>query len=581
MILPDKTSELVAFAKRTIDDCRASQAQRAAAYRQYGQWVETGRMAGGLALCNVLYGHEDRLASHLYSPSELRFAIDYENIYEKEWLEKGAVAARVVSRIWEAKDIDILFGHGVKEALDYGWCGLKQIAGRDDNGIFVFKGARLVMPWNFGVYNEGVNSFDDQEAFVETMWLNKWEVWRRVRHLPNAEALYNRILGNANKETGVGAPTSFMHQVLSTAVLDTSLQNMTQPQPGGIVQLTNDPNFSTLGPTIATELYPMHELWVRNDARALGFTTIVMFEPDILVAPTANMPRINLFIERNRAGQNGPMLTSDDHPYNPIYANHVTDYFWNRSEIVDLMELQAWLTEHLDDTKRLMGQQIDKIFGFTGDGIGDEIMATFRTSGYVGAPTGSKIEDFTPKMPEQLIPITGQILMLMDRASGFPPIMSGQGEPGVRAGVHADTLMKTGSPRLRDRSLLIERLVAAAASTTLEVFKAKDPRVYWTNPQNELTEFHLEQLPEDARIAVDSHSASPIYHDDQMQLLAFGLKAGVVTPESFIEQSPLAHKDILIQRLKEKEQAQQVLMQQHPEFFARGGTGRRKSDLAA
>ena len=52
--------------------------------------IATGRAAGGLALANILYGHIDRLASHLFSPSGLRFAMDYENLYEKEWQEKGA-----------------------------------------------------------------------------------------------------------------------------------------------------------------------------------------------------------------------------------------------------------------------------------------------------------------------------------------------------------------------------------------------------------------------------------------------------------------------------------------------------------
>lgn len=578
MILPDNAAQLVPFALARIEDCRVSQAMRASAYRQYGQWIETGRAAGGLALCNVLYGHEDRLASHLFSPSELRFAITYASRQTKEWLEKGAVAARFISDEWEAKDIDLLFGHGVKEALDYGWCGVKQLAGRGDDGSFLFNGARLVMPWNFGVYNEGLNSLDDQECFVETMWMNKHEVWRRIRHLPQAEKLYQRILGNATKESGVGTPSSFMHQVLSTAVLDTSLQNLTHPQPGGIVQLSNNANFSTLGPQVAAELYPMHELWVRNDARANGFTTICIFEPDILICPTENMPRINLFIERNKPGQNGQMQTSDDHPFNSIFANYVPGYFWGRSEIVDLMELQAWLTEHLDDTKRLMGQQIDKLLFFVSqDGITDEIYGQFRQSGYGSLAPGSDIKDMTPRLPEQLIPLIGQILMLMDRTSGFPPIMSGQGEPGVRAGVHADTLMKTASPRLRDRSLLVERLCASAASTTLAVLRAKEAKALWTVAENEDSEFLLEQLPGDARVTVDSHSSSPIYHDDNAQLLAWGVKAGIITPESAIEQLPFSHRDILIQRLKEKEAAQQKMMQEHPEFFAKGG-GRRHGD---
>lgn len=567
MILPQSTKDLIEFAKKRIEDCRVSQGQRASAYRQYGQWLETGRAAGGLALCNVLYGHVDRLASHLFSPSELRFAIDYESHQPREWLDKGAVAARLVSRQWEARDIDLLFGHGVKEALGYGWCGLKQLAGRGDDGGFEFRGARLVMPWSFGVYNEGVNSLDEQECFVETIWLNQWEVWRRVRHLRDAERLYKRILGNATKDTGVGQPTSFMHQVLSTAVLNTSLQNMTQPQPGGIVQLTNDPNFSTLGPQVAAELYPMHELWVRNDERANGFTTICLFEPDILVAPTENMPRINLFIERNRTGSN-EMLTSGDHPYSAIYANYVPGYFWNRSEIVDLMELQSWLTEHLDDAKRLMGQQIDKILAFISqDGITDEIYGTFRQSGYIGLAPGSDVKDLTPQLPAQLIPLISEILALMDRASGFPPIMQGQGEPGVRAGVHADALIKTGSPRLRDRSLLVERLCASAGCTTLAVMQAKDARAYWTDPDKSQTDFLLSQLPEDRRITVDSHSSSPIYHDDHAQLIAWAIKSKILGPEDAIEQLPFAHKDIILQRLAARQKAEQELIAKYPEIL--------------
>ncbi len=175
-----------------------------------------------------------------------------------------------------------------------------------------------------------------------------------------------------------------------------------------------------------------------------------------------------------------------------------------------------------------------------------------------------------------LIPMISEIIQLMNLVSGFPPVMSGQGEPGVRAGVHADTLMKTGSPRLRDRSLLVERQCTAALDVTLSFYQAKNAKAYWTNPNDEMTDFTLEQLPEDRRISVDSHSGSPIYHDDNAQLLAWGVKSGIVTGESAIEQLPFAHKDVLIARLKEKEAAQKKLMEEHPEFFEKGG-GRRQA----
>lgn len=566
MRIPQNEKELTEFAVKLGADCRVSQARRVSAYKQYGQWIEAGRATGGLALANMLYSHLDRLASHLFSPSELRFAIDYKYRYTKQDLEKGAVAAREVSREWERTNVDMLFGHGSKEALGYGTCILKQLAGQDGQKNFLYRGARLVMPWDFGVYNEKVNELGDQEAFGETVWMTKHEVWRRVRNLPDAEKLYKRALGNAKKEEGSGTPNSFMHQVLSTATLNTTGIPST-PQPGGIVQLSNDPNYAMFGPDVAAELYPMHELWVRDDNRDDDYTTIQLIEPDILVAP--RLKHANLFSE-------------DCQPYTLIQPNFVPGYFWGRSEVVDLMMLQSWLSEHLDDTKRLMGQQIDKLLAFPGyEGLNDELYAQFRSQGYMGLPPGADVKDLTPQMPPALLPLITEIIQLMNIVSGFPPIMSGQGEPGVRSDVHAGTLIKTGSPRLRDRSLLLERQCANAADITLSLLQAKEAKAVWTSAENEQSDFVLSQLPDDRRISVDAHSSSPIYADDHAQLLAWGLKSGIVTGESAIEQMPFAHKDILIARLREAEAAKAKFIQEHPEVLSGGRSRQNAGHLRA
>lgn len=559
MRLPQDTKRLTKTALDIVDVCTEGQGNRAAAYRTYGNWVETGRPKGGIAIGNLLYGHVDRLATHLFSPTELRFGMNYENIYEQHWLDKGAVAARLVSMEWANKNIDILFGAAVNEALKYGSYFLKQLAGKAADGSFYYRGAQLVPPWAFGVYDEGINDLDRQEALVETVWLNRHEVWRRIRNLPNAERLFKRILAKGDK--GTGAPRSFMHQVLSTAILDTSLRNATAPQPGGIVNLGNDITSSPMEPVSAVPLYPMHEIYARDDARGgEDYTTIQLIEPDILVAPL--FKHCNIFVPER-------------HPYTLIQPNYSAGYFWGRSEIVDLMLLQSWLTEHLEDVKRLMGIQIDKILAFPGhDGITDKLYGEFRQSGYIGLPPGADVKDLTPGFPAEAIPLIAEIISLMDRVSGFPPIMSGQGESGVRAGVHADTLMKTGSPRLRDRSLLIERQCAGAADDTLAVLQAKDAKLYWTDPaKGEETDFLLSQLPEDRQISVDSHSSSPIYHDDHTNLTAWAIKSKVLGPEDAIEDLPFAHKDQKLMRLKQREAAQQRLMVEHPEFFARHGGG--------
>ena len=573
MRLPTRAKDLTDLAVHLVEDCSVSMGQRQAAYRQYGQWIETGRNAGSLSIANLMYGHLDRTASHLFSPSELRSAISFERLYGQIWQDKGAAVARVISNEWETHNIDLLFARGVREALGYGAYLLKQLGGMDKKGKPIFRGARLVPPWRFGVYNEALNMLDEQEAMLETCYLNRHEVWRRVRNLPDAEKLYKRIMGSSQKAAGLATPTSFMHQVLSTAVLNTSLQNMTQPQPGGIVQLTNDPNFALLGPVVAPELFAMHELYVQDDDRAGDWTTIQLIEPDILIAPAP--------LAGGGTLKHCDLFAPEVNPYTLIQLNDVQDYLWGRSEITDLMMLQDWLTTHLDDIKRMVGLQIDKIMGFEGvDAITDEIYAQMtRVPGTVTVPQGGKFHDLTPQIsPELASTIVELILKLMDRASGFPPTVAGYGEQGVRAGVHADTLVKTGSPRLRDRSLIAERQCNQALDTTLSFFEAKDARAYWTDPEIGTTDFMINQLHEDRRIHVDSHSSSPIYHDDHAQLLAWGVKAGIVDGQSAIEELPFSHKDVLIARWKQKQEFERKLLEQYgPEVL----TGHRSSSHRA
>ena len=501
----------------------------------------------------MLYAHKDKLQSHLFSPTHLRFTIDFENHYDAATHKKAEMAARVVTREWERNDIDTTFGAGVGEALTYGACLQKLLVKK---GSPLALDSRLVQPWQFWVYNEGVNGLDHQEACGETLYLNKHEVWRRIAHLPNAADLYKRILAHSTKDGG-DQPSSFIHQVLSTAILDTSLQNATQPMPGGIVQLSNDPSSAMLGPQVGVDLIPMHELWVKDDDLN-DWITVQIIEPDILVAPL--FKRVNLFCP-------------DTLPYELIQPNHVPGYFFGRSELVDLMVLQGLLSTHLDDIKRLMGVQFDKLLAFPGyDGITDELYSQFRSNGYVGLPQGASVTDLTPKMPEQALPFIGEILGLMDKVSGFDNILAGRGEPGVRAGNHADTLMRTASPRLRDRALIVERQCASLGDKTLAVMEAKDGRAYFpTESIKEEDAFLLENLPDDRRITVDSHSSSPIYEEDHQQLVAFLLKAGVIDGASALEMLQVPNQDVLIKKFEQAQQAKAAFLQAHPELAEQHG----------
>jgi hypothetical protein len=369
--------------------------------------------------------------------------------------------------------------------------------------------------------------------------------------------------------TGMAAsePTSFFHQVLSTSQLNTGLSGSTSPVPGGIVSLGNDPNYPIMSPVIAAPVVQMRELWVKDDTS--DYTTIQMVEPDILIAP--------LFKKSNLLASGSKLQ-----PYRLIQPNIVTNWFWGRSELVDLIEPQALLSQTCDDIKRLFGLQIDKILAFVGENtITDELYSQFRMAGYTNLGQGADVKDLTPKFPPEAMPMLKMLMDVINMLGGFPEIMQGKGEQGVRAGGHAELLQKMASPQLKDRSLIVERNCASAGDLTLGLMEAKDAQRYWTKSDTvedmEKSSFLLSDLPEDWRVAVDSHSTSPVFADEHAQLLFALRKEGDVDGEYMLNNLPIPNRESAIIALREKEKKQAELLQQHPELLEKMFAGKGKS----
>mgnify|MGYP001586669999 CR=1 FL=1 len=556
--VPTKRRELIDFANQLVQDCRVSVGMRSAYYRSLNLIAETGRYDNSKALINMLSSHLTRTAAHLFSPVELKFSIDFGRPKPRIEYERAKVVAHELTRTWDRNNTDMSFGRGVYEGLKYGACIMKQwvqTEGEDDHPAYYDK---LIMPWQFGVYREDENRIDRQEALCETTLLTLPEVWARIWHLPESEKLFERIKSNARTGTATAEPNSFFHQILSASQLNTSgVEGATMP--GGIVSLNNDPNYAIMGPVVAPAVVQTHELWVKDET---DYVTIQLIEPDILIAPLHKKANL-LGIDKAQ-------------PYRLIQPNEVTNWFWGRSELVDLIEPQALLATWCDDTKRLMGLQIDKILGVTGDaGITDEIYAQMRASGFMNLPQGADIKDITPKLPAELIPMLKFCIEVINTLGGFPEIMQGKGEAGVRAGSHANTLLKTASPSLRDRSLLVERQAATCADLTLQMMEAKDDQHYWLKADDpvkdvEETQFLLSNLPPDWRVTIDSHSASPIFADENAQLIFQARKMGTVTDDYVLDNMPFPNKEMAKVQLREKEKKQadqlQMLLQQDPEI---------------
>jgi hypothetical protein len=558
--LPADNRQLVREALKIIETCRSDSAARAAYYRALNQVIETGRSDGARSMLNLLYRMVDRLSSLLFSPTEIRFAMDFENEYDDQILQRGMVASRLVARSWERSNTDILFAQGVFESLKYGAAILKQTVKQEGPDRVPVYSSGLIMPWQFGVYKPSMASLDAQAAMVETIYLTMPEVWRRIWHMPNARQLFDRIMQHAAPGTSSDINNSFFHQVLSTSQIQTGIGGPTRPTVGGIVQLNQDPTFGGIGPTDAALGVLMHELWMwgEND-----YTTIQIIEPDILIAP--RYKRSNLLVSGIESGL---------HPYTLIQPNQTHGSIWGRSEINDLIAPQDFLSTTAADIRRLFGLQVDKFLAIVGDGITDEQYDAMRQAGFLNLGQGGSVNDLTPKFPAEALPLVDKIIQLMEQISGFDNMLSGRGESGVRSGVQATPMMKTAGAPIGDRALITERQCASAADLLFHVAQVKDGRAYWTDRKKPVeTQFLLGDIPDDGRMVVDGHTTSPIFANDHLNLLTNGLKAGVVDPESYIEQAPFQNRDILLTRLRAKEERQAQLLaqlqQSNPEAYAK------------
>ena len=563
--IPSSRRRLVSWVNDLIESCRSSVGTRTAYYRSLATMVETGTDdAQTKSRTNLLYHHLRRTEAHLFSPIQLQFVIDFEREYPKSILERGSAVGRVLTRDWERNNTDQTFGQGVFEALKYGACLIKQWVeeeGEDKKPIFRKK---LVMPWQFAVYKENDNDLNLQSAMVETLHLSLPQVWQRICRLPDAKDLFQKIKANSSRGTTPDDPSNFLSNILSTNQINTSGTIANGPSPGGVAIFSSS-NTPIMTAQTDIETVKFHEIWVKGPS---DYVTIQMIEPDILIMPYFSG---DIMTRKTNALVPG-RVDSGLQPYTLIQPNEQTGYFWGRSEIVDLIEPQIMISQTANDARRLFGLQVDKYLAYSGvDGDIDEMYDSMRSSGYTNLGQAGKVEDLTPKFPPETLPYMKSLIENFNMIGGFPSVLQGEGSSGVRADSHANTLLKTGSPRLRSMSLAVERDCAQAADLTLSLKEIKDGSRYWTKADTmddvEKSSFLLSDLPEDRRVAVDSHSSSPIFMDDHQQLVSFGAKVGWVGAEEGIKMLPFPNQELLVAKYREREANKAKQMKEALEKF--------------
>ncbi len=543
-----------------IGECTQSREQRRDLLKMFRSYYYTGTSDGSVAVYNRCYPHIERLGAYLFSPSDVRFHVEYDQSEGEEVEAMGRAAARKLNRIFSQKSLDLDFAAAVNGSLIDG-CNLLKVEKTDDGYT-----GYVIRPQFFGVLREDIEDLDRQEAFVQTSYMTPSSFFRTITERPDAEAILKQIESSASEGSQEEIEQDYFHQII---VGGTQPVSTTTSSGSGMVGIVGVPT-PVLDPKVAKSLIRVDELWVQDRERQ-DYTTLRYIK------------NLDLVIEgkekrRNLTGLNDFTGKEDKyaghHPFVKVSPNEIQGYFWGMSEIAAIYRLQDDLNEQVRSLSRLRRLRADpprSATGFAGLNL-EKYKAFNRPRGFISEENpNAKMQEHAPEIPQEFFTWLSKTQEFFDDVAGFTPVMQGQGESGVRSQQQAQLLARNSSPRMRDRALLVERQCAEWGELILLMMRARDPEVMkeFVGPGKEV-EFVLDQLPLDMKAVIDSHSSSPVYTQDHM-MMAFGLaKSGAIDGADLIMLTHPPHEDILIQRAKAREAAQAQMLKEHPELLSKG-----------
>lgn len=596
------------FVAEIVDQCSASvktRAQRGAIYRNY---FLTGSADGNPAIYNKTYAYIDNLASYLYSPVDLRFRVQpYGRNASSADHAKAYAATDELNLAMQDSNSDTVIEQAVLWALVKGKTFTRTVW--SGTGIET----ELIQPENVGVLRDDIDTLDKQEAFFVRTWLTRGRFAELIENHPDKTELYTKA---ARYLTGSSTapdrdqpvmPVMLGGQAFSGAGPYVSAGRNGSPtgNPNQNVAFWLSSPPPTLAPEVKATLVPLDEVWVWDSSRD-DWATFQIVGSDILVEGGKVIR--NLFSDsldpankarRIRNDPENPL--SERHPYREFCPNPIDGYMWGRSEIQNVGFLQEKLNARINGIGMLERRQEDPptfLKGFSGSAQTAKSRISKPGGFLTDTNPNATLQQLAPEIPESLYISLHETERQFDEMGGMPDVMRGHGAQGVRSNKQVETLTRNASPRFKDRALLVERQTAAVGALAHRIQRAKLERVVigWLKPTEEsmevgpLTdptmeppvpgmkpiEFLLNQLPDDWRVTVDSHTSSPafMYEEEQKSILLASHNA--MNAEQLIEALNPSHRDDLIQDAMRKQIAQEKFAAEHPELAAKGGGGKKK-----
>ena len=605
MIIP--TRGTTGFVREIVEQCEVSMTwrqQRGAIFRNF---FLTGSDDGTPATYNKTWAFIDNLSSWLYSPTELKYKVQPNTRYVSAVDKAKAVAAGdELNTEIENSDVDTEVAQAVLWSLVKGKTLAKSQYGESALECY------MVQPENFGVLREDLRHLHLQEAFFHRTYMTKGRFRELILNHPDKADLDRKAArhlsagGTAPGQSGQSIPLSLGGQAFGT----TGGPYRAGATPAG----TARQNFAywlatptpTLDAKVVAEMIQMDEVWVWDSKRG-DWTTFQIVGDDMLIEGLT--VHRNLFADA--IDKDNPIKRQSRNPENPLAARQpfnefcsipVDGWFWGRSEIENVAPLQYQINARLDGINRLLRRQEDPpMFGKNLNGTAQFVKSRMSKPGgtLIDSNPNAEFKFLAPEIPQTLYESLHETLGMYNDMGGFPAVLRGEGEGGVRSQGHAATLTSNAAPRHKDRAMLYERQLAALGEKHFRILQAKKAEaiVAWVSGQVKSVEipkepprpdleppapgmqqitFMLSHIHDDWRVRIDAHSSSPAFAADTRRLM-FDLNArGAATPEELISRVHPPGEEELLASVTAKAVQQENIIAQHPELALQPPGGKKK-----
>lgn len=584
------TSKLEGFVSELVGECLISRQARVNRYLAYKNLFLLGsENPDSAALFNKTFAYIDDLESLLYSPVSLRFHVgEYDTPTMLETAKFRVASSKLHQQIRHAS-LDTMISEAVQWSLVKGKTCVKMLWGT--SGL----SPHLIQPENLGVLQENRMKLDkDMEAFVHTTYITPYQFKRLIWNHPNKDALEKKAKrymrpaksgeadddGNAMKQIIIGGLYPLQ------AAGNTQTNNATR----GIVDWMSGAS-PELSPQLMQSIMRLDELWVWNDDQD-DWVTFQQIGDDMMIMGEDFLT--NALAYNPISGKKDEELVGH-HPFVEFCPNKLDNYFWGRSEIVNVALLQEAINSRINGINAMLRLQENPPKKFRGvAGVNQNVLAKLNKPGghWNDSNASADVANMAPEIPETLWASLHEYERMFDEMGGLPPIAKGHGDSGVRSQGHAETLVRMFSPRFKDRALLVERDVEACGGLALDLCRAHipekmtawvpadaagievnaDANVFRLPPVKGQVpvDFSFADLPEAVRVTVDSHSSSPAFSMEARSLAFDLLKIGAMDAEQVVEHVDAPNPEEIITGIERRAQQKAEFLAKHPEEATKG-----------